>query len=96
MRLFVGLVLFVLAACTPKERLTAVQSPAPAPAESAPTGSFAWARSDGQRMAGNAELTGRAQADLAACQAEVPPRAAQGVRGEACMRERGYYIRPVD
>ncbi len=47
-------------------------------------------------MAGNTELTGKAQADIGACGAEAPPRAAQGVPGEACMRERGYYIRPVE
>ena len=57
---------------------------------------FAWARSDGQRMAGNPDLIAKAQADIAACQAEAPPRAAKGVPGEPCMRERGYYVRTVD
>ena len=42
------------------------------------------------------ELTAAAQADIAACGAEAPPRAARGVAGEPCMRERGYYIRPVE
>jgi hypothetical protein len=46
-------------------------------------------------MAANPELIAQAQADIAACQAEAPPRAAQGIPGEPCMTERGYYIRPV-
>ena len=47
-------------------------------------------------MTGNPNLIANAQADIAACQAEAPPRAAQGVPGEPCMRERGYYVRLVD
>ena len=47
-------------------------------------------------MAGNPDLIAHAQADIAECQAEAPPRAAKGVPGEPCMRERGYYIRSVD
>jgi hypothetical protein len=47
-------------------------------------------------MAGNPDLIAQAQADIADCQAEAPPHAARGVPGEPCMRERGYYIRPVD
>ena len=45
---------------------------------------------------GSPELIGQAQADIAECQAEAPPRAPWGVPGEPCMRERGYYIRPVE
>jgi hypothetical protein len=47
-------------------------------------------------MAGNPDLIEQAQADIAECQAEAPPRAVKGVPGEPCMRERGYYIRPVE
>jgi hypothetical protein len=57
---------------------------------------FAWARVDGQRMADNAELSAQAQADLTACKAETPPVAVVGVRGESCMKERGYYVRDLD
>lgn len=57
---------------------------------------FAWARVDGQRMADNADLSAQAQADLAACRAETPPVAVVGVRGESCMKERGYYVRDLD
>ena len=49
----------------------------------------------GHRVA-NPELTAQAQADIAECQAETPPRAAWGVPGEPCMRERGYYVRRVE
>ena len=96
MRVWACLVLFVLLGCS---RLSERSAAVPAPAAAAPAGpsaSFAWARSDGQRMAGNPDLIAHAQADIAECQAEAPPRAAKGVPGEPCMRERGYYIRPVD
>jgi hypothetical protein len=83
------LALLVVAGCSGRERVArAPQGPV------APAG-FAWARSDGQRMAGNPELTEKAQADIAACQAETPPQAPRGVPGEGCMRARGYYIRPI-
>jgi hypothetical protein len=84
-----GAVCVLASACSTRnrERLTAEPPPAPT--------SFAWARSDGQRIAGNPELTENAQSDIAACQAETPPQAARGVPGEACMRTRGYYIRPI-
>jgi hypothetical protein len=96
MRVWACLVLFVLLGCSRlSERSAAVSTPA-AVAPAGPSASFAWARSDGQRMAGNPDLIAHAQADIAACQAEAPPRAAKGVPGEPCMRERGYYIRPVD
>ena len=96
MRLWACLMLLVLVGCSrSSERSTAVQG-RPAVPPAAPSASFAWARSDGQRMAGNPDLIAKAQADIADCQAEAPPRAAKGVPGEPCMRERGYYIRPVD
>ena len=96
MRVWTCLVLLVLVGCSrSSERNAAVPGPAAAP-PAGPSASFAWARSDGQRMAGNPDLVATAQADIAACQAEAPPRAAKGVPGEPCMRERGYYIRPVD
>lgn len=47
-------------------------------------------------MAANPDLIAKAQADIAECQAEAPPRAARAVPGEPCMRERGYYIRPIE
>ena len=47
-------------------------------------------------MAGNPDLIAQAQADIAACQAEAPPRTAKGVPGEPCMRARGYDVRTVD
>ncbi len=96
MRQFACLLLLLVAGCNARERTTAAAPPAAVPPSPAPSASFAWARSDGQRMAGNAELSGKAQADIAACGAEAPPRAAQGVPGEPCMRERGYYVRPVE
>ena len=96
MRVWACLVLLVLVGCSrSSDRTTAVPGPAAVP-PAGPSASFAWARSDGQRMAGNPDLIAHAQADIAECQAEAPPRAAKGVPGEPCMRERGYYIRPVD
>ena len=96
MRVCACLVLFVLLGCSRlSERRAAVPAPVAVTA-AGPSASFAWARSDGQRMAGNPDLIAHAQADIAECQAEAPPRAAKGVPGEPCMRERGYYIRPVD
>jgi hypothetical protein len=47
-------------------------------------------------MADNADLSAQAQADIAACKAETPPIAVAGVRGERCMKERGYYVRDLD
>jgi hypothetical protein len=57
---------------------------------------FSWARSDGRIISGNADLTARARADLSDCKADAPPTVAAGAGGEACMRERGYYVRAVD
>src|SRR3954468_10194284 len=98
MRLLLCLILLAVAGCSGRDR-TVRMAPGPmagpAPGGPAAGGGFAWARSDGQRMAGNPELTGQAQADIAACGAETPPRAARGVPGEECMRARGYYVRPV-
>jgi hypothetical protein len=54
---------------------------------------FSWARSDGRLISGNAELTARARADLSDCKADAPPTVEAGAGGEACMRERGYYVR---
>jgi hypothetical protein len=94
MRPLLCLVLLVVTGCSGSERF-ARPAPSPAAVPAAPAAGFAWARSDGQRIAGNPELTERAQADIAACQAETPPRAASGVPGEACMRSRGYYVRSI-
>ena len=96
MRLWACLMLLVLVGCSrSSERSTAAHG-RPAAPPAGPSASFAWARSDGQRMAGDPDLIAQAQADIAECQAEAPPRAAKGVPGEPCMRERGYYIRPAD
>jgi hypothetical protein len=57
---------------------------------------LSWARSDGQRISGSAELTAKARADIAACRAEVPPPSASGARGEGCMKDKGYYVRALD
>ena len=57
---------------------------------------FRWARSDGQRISGNAELTAKAREDLVACKADAPPRVPTGAGGEACMKERGYHVRAAD
>ena len=96
MRVWACLMLLVLVGCSrSSERSTAVQG-RPAVPPAGPSVSFAWARSDGQRMAGNPDLIAQAQADIAECQAEAPPRAAKGVPGEPCMRERGYYVRTVE
>ena len=97
MRRFACLVVLLLVGCSQSnERVTAVRSPVAEPARAGPAAQYAWACSDGQRMAGNPDLIADAQADIAACQAEAPPRAPQGVPGEPCMRERGYYVRLVD
>ena len=101
MRRFACLVVVLLAGCSRSgERVGAVHdpvvAPVPAPAGSTPAVKYAWARSDGQRITASPELTAEAQADLAECQTETPPRAARGVPGEACMRERGYYVRLVE
>jgi hypothetical protein len=55
-----------------------------------------WARSDGRRISGDADLTAQAHADIGGCQAESPPSGATGTRGEACMRAKGYYVRGLD
>jgi hypothetical protein len=90
-------VVLVLAGCSRSaERVGAVRERVDPPVASTPAETYAWARSDGQRMAANPELTAQAQADIAECQAETPPRAARGVPGEPCMRERGYYVRRVE
>ena len=106
MRRLACLVVLVLAGCSRSaERFGAGPGPVAAPVgsgpvagpvRSGPAAKYAWARSDGQRIAANPELIEEAQADIAACQAESPPRAAQGVPGEPCMRERGYYVRQVE
>ena len=57
---------------------------------------FSWARSDGERISGNAELTAKARADLLECKADAPPKAAAGAGGEVCMKGRGYYVRAID
>jgi hypothetical protein len=91
------MVVLLLAGCgRSAERVGAVQERVAPPVASTPAETYAWARSDGQRMAANPELTAQAQADIAECQAETPPRAAWGVPGQPCMRERGYYLRRVE
>src|SRR5215218_6689995 len=82
MRVLACLVLLVLVGCgRSSERTTAVQGRAAVP-PAGPSASFAWARSNGQRMAGNPDLVGQAQADIADCQAEAPPRAAKILWGD--------------
>ena len=85
----------MLAGCVSERKPETASQPArslnPAQAKA-----YAWARVDGQRMADNADLSARAQVDLAACKAETPPVAEVGVRGESCMKERGYYVRELD
>lgn len=57
----------------------------------------AWARTDGRRIAGNAQLTDLARADIAACDADtVPPPTGADPEPEGCMVGRGYYIRDID
>jgi hypothetical protein len=57
---------------------------------------FSWARSDGRRISGDAELTAQAQADLVDCKADATPRVVTGAGGEACMKRKGYYVRAVE
>src|SRR3954451_23329757 len=67
MRGWACLVLFVLLGCSRlSERSAAVPAPAAVP-PAGPSASFAWAQSDGQRMAGNPDLIAHAQADIAEC-----------------------------
>ena len=64
--------------------------------ESPPAPSLAWARKDGQLISGSPELTAQARKDISECLATIPPvRTRQGVAGEACMDERGYYVLEV-
>jgi hypothetical protein len=57
MRRFACLVVLLLVGCSKSaERVTAVQSPVAAPPVAGPAAQYAWARSDGQRMAGNPDL----------------------------------------
>lgn len=72
-----------------------VGAPVPAARTATPAG-FGWARSDGQRISGDAALTARARSDIAACRAESPPSSAEEARGEICMKGKGYYIRALD
>ena len=73
----------------PEERPTVREESSPAP-------SLAWARNDGQLISGSPELTAQAHKDISECQATIPPvRTRQGVAGEACMTERGYYVLEV-
>src|SRR3954471_24296722 len=72
-------VLFLAGCGRSAERVGAVQERGAPPVASTPAETYAWARSDGQRMPANPELTAQAQADIAECQAETPPQAARGV-----------------
>ena len=57
---------------------------------------LAWARNDGRLISGDPNLTAQAQSTIAECGATSPPfRTADGVAGEACMGERGYYLREL-
>src|SRR3954462_13600443 len=89
-------VLFLAGCGRSAERVGAVQERVAPPVASTPAETYAWASADGQRMAATPELTAQAQADIVECQAETPPRAAWGVPGQPCMRERGYYLRRVE
>jgi hypothetical protein len=95
MRLIQGVLVFlVLAGCVSSEERAAVPVTAPSPAVT--SGGLGWARADGQRISGNAELTATARADIARCNAESPPSVPAGARGESCMRTQGYYVRGLD
>lgn len=111
-KLFGTAALIVLAGCVSTEQRAVAPSPSEPPPVASPAlpaegaqasrtpqvtrEGFSWARSDGQRISGNAELTARARADLIECKADAPPRVAVGAGGEACMKEKGYYVRAVD
>ena len=72
-------------------------NPFPGPRVQAPGPSFsglAWARNDGQLISGSPDLEAQARTDISECGAAIPPvRTRVGVTGEACMNERGYYVR---
>ena len=88
------LALLLLAGCVSSEERAGVAVGAPPPVVSA--GNFGWARIDGQRISGNADLTAQARADIERCGAESPPSVPTGARGESCMRSQGYYVRGLD
>ncbi len=72
-----------------------VEAPDPAP-NGASALKLAWARTDGRLISGDPNLTAQAQTAIAECAATSPPvRTTDGVAGEACMGERGYYLREL-
>jgi hypothetical protein len=83
-----------LPGCVSNDERAPVAVAAPAPVVA--SGGLGWARADGQRISGNAELISKARADIARCDAESPPRVPTGARGESCMRMQGYYVRGLD
>ena len=93
-----AVLMLALTGCVSNRPGVEVRAPRQAPAfpadPSRPKG-FAWARIDGQLLSGSPERTAQARSDIAGCKAETPPSAAEGVPGEECMRERGYYIREL-
>ena len=95
-----SVLLLALGGCVPNAPVVAVITPPSTPAPvvnvdpALPKG-FAWARIDGQLLSGSQERTAQARSDIAGCKAETPPSAAEGVPGQECMRERGYYIREL-
>src|SRR4051812_21328004 len=103
MRRFACLVVvLLLAGCgRSAERVGAVQERVAPPVASTPAETYApLAEAEiagpSPQVWDHPELTAQAQADIAECQAETPPRAAWGVPGQPCMRERGYYVRRVE
>src|SRR4051794_28397679 len=93
-----AVLILTLTGCASNTPAVAVRAPRQAsavPADPSARKGFAWARIDGQLLSGSPERTTQARSDIAGCKAETPPSAAEGVPGEECMRERGYYIREL-
>jgi hypothetical protein len=93
-----------LSACSSSQNVSTLDSgPAPMQPEGPPSAGvpsagskLAWARTDGQLISGSPELTAQARQDIAVCEAASPPvLSANGIVGEPCMEERGYYAREL-
>ena len=105
MRLLIApaLLLVALAGCASNPSATGPNLAPEVPLEArepVPSGAsalrLAWARTDGRLISGDSNLTAQAQTTIAECGATAPPvRTADGVAGEACMGERGYYLREL-
>ena len=96
LRVLYGLLtLLSSAACVSSEERVTVAVAAPTPVVGT-RDNLGWARTDGQRISGDADLTAQARADIARCGAESPPSVPKGAPGESCMRNQGYYVRTID